>query len=165
MIAYEEVLREFDRKKVKYILVGGIAFNLLGGFRGTSDMDLLVDMSDKNLEKIVKILKKQGYYVKQPVDPIKIANKKIRKNWIENKHMKAFNFYKDNTLQEVDLIIESPVSFSRAKKTLVKIPYEDITLPVISIDNLIKMKKQTGRKIDDVDIKDLRQIKKLRKEK
>ena len=77
MIAYEEVLREFDRKKVKYILVGGIAFNLLGGFRGTSDMDLLVDMSDKNLEKIVKILKKQGYYVKQPVDPIKIANKKI----------------------------------------------------------------------------------------
>jgi len=165
MIAYEEILREFGRKKVKYILVGGIAFNLLGGFRGTSDLDLLVEMTDKNLEKIAKILKKQGYYVKQPVDPMKIAKKKIRNDWIENKHMKAFNFYKDNTLQEVDLIIESPVSFSEAKKTLVRIPFGNIDLPVISIDNLIKMKKSAGREIDRVDIKDLRQIKKLRKKK
>lgn len=76
MILYEEILREFQEQKVKYVLVGGIAFNLLGGSRNTLDMDILVEMSDRNLFKIVSILKKAGYYVKQPVDPIMIADKK-----------------------------------------------------------------------------------------
>ena len=53
MILYEEVLREFQRHKVKYVLVGGIAFNLLGGYRNTLDMDILVEMSDANIGKIV----------------------------------------------------------------------------------------------------------------
>ena len=42
MIIYEEILREFQKQKVKYVLVGGIAFNLLGGSRNTLDMDILV---------------------------------------------------------------------------------------------------------------------------
>ena len=60
MIVYEEILWEFQKQKVKYVLVGGLAFNLLGGSRNTSDLDILVEMSDTNLTKIVKILKKQG---------------------------------------------------------------------------------------------------------
>lgn len=163
MVIYEEILREFNRKRVKYVLVGGIAFNLLGGLRSTSDLDLLVEMSDKNLEKVVKILKKRGYYVKQPVDPMGIADKKIREDWINNKHMKAFNFYKKDSLKEVDLIIESPVSFKKAKKTVIKINLGDITLPIVSIDNLIRMKKVSDREIDRIDIKDLKKIKELKK--
>jgi len=85
MILYGEILREFQKQKVRYVLVGGIAFNLLGGYRNTLDMDILVEMSDENLLKIVNILKKAGYHVKQPVDPAKIADKKIRKDWIKNK--------------------------------------------------------------------------------
>ncbi len=92
MIIYEEIFREFYKQKVKYILVGGIAFNLLGGERNTSDMDILVEMSDQNLAKIVKILKQKGYRVKQPVDPMGMAHKATRDDWIKNKHMKAFNF-------------------------------------------------------------------------
>ena len=55
MILYEEILREFQKQKVKYVLVGGIAFNLLGGERNTLDMDILVEMTDDNLGKIVRI--------------------------------------------------------------------------------------------------------------
>ena len=163
MIIYEEILREFQKQKVKYVLVGGIAVNLLGSLRNTADMDILVEMSDKNLAKVVKILKKQGYRVKQPVDPMKIADKKTREDWIKNKHMKAFNFYKQDELKEVDIIIESPVSFEEAKKDSVRIKGGDITLPVISIDNLIKMKKSAGRPLDDFDVKELKRIKNLKK--
>jgi len=51
-------------------------------------------MSNENLRKIVSILKDRGYHVKQPVDPMGIADEKIRHDWIYNKHMKAFNFTK-----------------------------------------------------------------------
>ena len=89
MIIYEEILREFQKQKVKYVLVGGVAFNLLGGERNTSDLDILVEMSNANLAKIVTILKKQGYRVKQPVDPMGIADAKTREDWIKNKNMSA----------------------------------------------------------------------------
>ncbi|MDD4980984.1 MAG: nucleotidyltransferase family protein [Candidatus Omnitrophica bacterium] len=163
MILYEEILREFHRQKVKYVLVGGIAVNLLGSLRSTADLDILVEMSDDNLRKVVSILKRKGYHVKQPVDPMGIANEKLRHEWIHNKHMKAFNFYKEDDLKEVDIIIESPVSYEEAKKGALKIKIEDTILPVISIDNLIKMKKNTGRSVDKFDVEELKKIKKIKR--
>jgi len=163
MIIYEEILREFQRQKVKYVLVGGIAANLLGSLRSTADLDILVEMSDSNLAKIVRVLTKKGYHVKQPVDPMGIADKKTRENWIKDKHMKAFNFYKEEALQEVDIIIDSKVSFEEARKNALRIKVGSIMLPVISLDNLIKMKKATNRSIDKLDIEELKKIKKLRK--
>ena len=68
-------------------------------------------MSNGNFKKVVSILKQKGYHVKQPVDPMGIADEKMRYDWIHNKHMKAFNFYKEDELKEVDIIIESPVSY------------------------------------------------------
>jgi len=163
MMLYEEILREFQKQKVKYIIVGGIAVNLLGSVRNTADMDILVEMTDANLAKVVKILKKAGYHVKQPVDPLMIADKKTREDWIENKHMKAFNFYKEDELKEVDIIIETPVPFEKAKKNIARIKSGDITLPVVSINDLIRMKKNTGRAVDKMDIEQLKKIKSLRR--
>ena len=163
MILYGEILREFQKQKVKYVLVGGIAVNLLGSLRSTAVMDIVVEMSNDNLRRVVSILKRKGYHVKQPVDPMGIANEKIRHDWIHNKHMKAFNFYKEDELKEVDIIIESPVSYEEAKKGALKIKIEDTVLPVISIDNLIKMKKNTGRSVDKFDIEELKKIKKLKR--
>ncbi|MFQ6032714.1 MAG: nucleotidyltransferase domain-containing protein [Candidatus Zixiibacteriota bacterium] len=163
MIFYEEIFRAFQKQKVKYVIVGGIAVNLLGSMRSTADLDILVEMSDDNLKKIIKILKSQGYRVKQPVDPMKIADSKTREDWIGKKHMKAFNFYKEDELKEVDIIIESPISFQEAKKNVVRMKVDDLTLPVISIDKLIEMKQKTGRTIDKLDIEELKKIKKLKK--
>lgn len=163
MILYEEILRAFQKQKVKYVLVGGIAVNLLGSLRSTADMDILIEMSNDNLRKVVSILKKKNYSVKQPVDPMGIADEKLRYDWIHNKHMKAFNFYKEDELKEVDIIIESPVSFAEAKKSMLRIKIDDMMVPIISIDNLIKMKKNTGRSIDKLDIEELTKIKKLKR--
>lgn len=162
MIFYEEIFRAFQEQKVKYVLVGGIAVNLLGAMRSTVDLDILVDMSDENLRKIVAILIGQGYEPKQPVDPTKIADKKTRESWVKEKHMRAFNFYREDELKEVDIVLESPVSFEEAQKSAVAVKIDDLKLPVISVDNLIKMKKKTGRAIDNLDIEELTKIKKLR---
>jgi len=163
MIFYEEIFREFQKQKVKYVLVGGLAVNLLGAMRTTADMDILVEMSDDNLKKIVQILKAQGYRVKQPIDPLRIADKSTRENWIKKKHMKAFNFYKDEGLKEVDIISESPVTYEKARNDIVRIKMGDLTVPVISISKLVKMKQNTGRAVDKLDIEELTKIKRLGK--
>jgi hypothetical protein len=163
MILYEEILREFQKHKVRYILVGGIAVNLLGFPRSTADLDILVEMSDKNLRKIVTILKKRGYKVKQPVDPMLIADKKTRLDWIKNKHLKAFNFYKEEELKEVDIILKSPVTYASAIKKIVRIRDGDLVFPVISIKDIIKMKNSAGRDLDKFDVAVLKKIEKRKK--
>lgn len=165
MIIYEEIFRDFQKLKVKYLLVGGIALNLHGSFRNTADLDILVEMSNDNLRKIVSILKKHGYRVKQPVDPMGIADENTRKDWIEHKHMKAFNFFRDQELKEVDIIIDSPVSYEEAKGKAKRIKIGNLSLPLISIDHLIRMKENTGRETDRLDVAQLKKIKDLTNEK
>ena len=160
MIFYEGILRDFQKEKIKYVLIGGVALNLLGVERSTHDMDILVKMTDKNLAKVIAILKKRGYKVKQPVDPMDIADRKTREDWINNKNMKAFNFYKEDDYKEVDIVIDSPVSFKEAEKTAKVFYADDIKIKAISIKNLIKMKKNTGREKDAEDVAKLRKRKK-----
>ncbi len=160
MILYEDILRAFQKRDVQYVIVGGIAFNLLGGERNTLDLDILVEMTDGNLRKIITILKKAGYHAKQPVDPMLIADKKTREDWTKNKHMKAFNFYKgESTYEEVDIIIDSPLDFKGAIKDAVKAKIRGLTLVVISPKNFIRMKKKSGR---DVDLRDIAELKLVR---
>jgi len=163
MILYEEIFREFQDKKVKYVVVGGIALNLLGGNRSSFDMDILVEMSDENLKKVVSILKRKGYRVKQPIDPMDIAVRDIRMGWIRGKNMKAFNFYKEKDMKEVDIIIDSPVQFEDAKKDYVRVKIGSLTVPVVSIKGLIKMKKKSGRSVDRLDVEMLNAIQKLKR--
>lgn len=162
MLFYEEIFRSLSEKDVRYIVVGGIAFNLLGGSRNTADLDLLLAMDDNNLLKFITIMKSQGYMVKQPVDPFDFAREEIRKVWIEKKNMKAFNFYKGyQSFEEVDVIIDSPVLYEEAISRTSIIRIDDLSLPVISIRDLIKMKEVTGRERDMLDIKELKRIEKL----
>ena len=136
MIIYGEILEDLNKQRVQYVIVGGLAYNLLGGFRMTSDLDILVQMTNKNLAKVVTILKSHGYKVHQPVDPMGIADAKIRNEWIHDKNMKAFNFFKDRSLNQVDIIIESPVSYSQAKANVVYVQVDGLKLPVISTGQL-----------------------------
>ena len=163
MIIYEEILREFQKRRVKYVLAGGIAFNLLGGYRNTMDLDVLVKMTEANLRKVVGILKNAGYRAKQPVDPMTMADERARKSLTEKKHLKAFNFYKDErSYEEVDIIVDSPVDFDGAIKNAKKIKVGRLTLPVVSAEDLIRMKKAAGRDKDLLDIKELKILKRLR---
>ena len=162
MFIYEEILRAFQKYKVKYIVIGGIAVNLLGALRSTADLDVLLEMSEENLKKALAVLKKCKFRVKQPIDLVKIADKKTREYLILKKNLKAVNFYKAGGFEEVDIIIETPVTFKEAKKDIVWVRGGDIRIPLISIDGLIKMKKKTGRIVDKLDIDALKRIKKLR---
>lgn len=72
--------------------------------------------------------------------------------------MKALNFYRK--LEEINLVIDSPVKYSEAKKILFAV--KDINYPVISKDDLIKMKQQTDRHQDMEDIRRLKILKRIK---
>ncbi|KKL67409.1 hypothetical protein LCGC14_2135290 [marine sediment metagenome] len=149
---YEEIIRKFNKAGVRYAIVGGIAVNLHGHIRMTVDLDILLELKDNNLAKAVTTLRESGFVCKVPVDPMGLADSNTRSDWIKNKNMKALNFYRG--IEEVDLVIDSPVKYEDAKK--INFAVKDINYPVVSKEDLIKMKEVTNRQHDKDDIRKLK---------
>ncbi|GJQ59113.1 MAG: hypothetical protein D8M57_04835 [Candidatus Scalindua sp. AMX11] len=149
---YEEVIRALNNAAVRYAIVGGVAVNLHGHIRMTADLDIILELEDNNIAKAVTTLKESGFTCKIPVDPMGLADSQTRNNWIQNKNMKALNFYRG--IEEVDLVIASPVNYKDAKKIIFVV--RDTEYPIVSKEDLIKMKEITGRDRDKDDIKKLK---------
>ena len=57
MINFERLFSVLNRNKIRYLVVGGIAVNLYGIERATADIDLVVDLEDRNLKRFVSVIK------------------------------------------------------------------------------------------------------------
>ncbi|MDH4161361.1 MAG: nucleotidyltransferase [Nitrospirota bacterium] len=160
MLDYLGIFKRFNEEGVRYLVVGGLAMNLLGVPRVTYDIDILIDMTDENIEVLMRLMKEWGFKPKLPVKVMDFADREKRKDWIETKHMKAFNLVNAKwALSEIDIIIDAPVAYPEARKHAKKISVQGISIPVISIDDLIKMKTTAGREMDKADIQYLRRVK------
>ena len=149
---YEEIIRKFNNAGVKYAIVGGVAVNLHGHIRMTADLDIVLELEDSNLAKAITTLRESGFVCKIPVDPMGLADSNTRNDWIKNKNMKALNFYRDT--DEVDLVVDTPVKYEEATKTIFAV--KNINYPVVSKEDLIKMKEVSNRHHDMDDIKKLK---------
>lgn len=160
MLDYLAIFKKLNEKGIRYIVVGGIAVNLYGIPRMTYDIDLILDLDDKNLKKFLNLLKSWGFKPKVPVDIMDFANSNKREDWIKNKNMKAFNLVNSEwAISEIDVVIDSPVDYEKGHKRLKHIMLHGVSIPVISIDDLIKMKQITERQQDKADIRYLRKLK------
>lgn len=160
MLDYLAIFREFNAKKIKYIVVGGMAVNFYGVPRMTYDVDLLICMEDRNLKKFLFLMKEWGFKPRIPVDMMEFADKIKREYWIKNKNMKAFNLINpDWGISEIDIIINTPVDYGKALKNVWYNNFQGTVIPTISIDGLIKMKEKSNRQQDRKDIINLKKVK------
>lgn len=160
MLDYLAIFKELNKQRIRYIVVGGMAVNLHGIPRATYDIDLLLCLEDGNLKKFLSLLKRWDFKPRVPVDIMDFANQKKRDDWIKNKNMKAFNLINpDWVIRQIDIIIDSPVTYEEAKNNVEIIDFQGTQIPVISIVDLILMKNKTGREQDKSDIKHLKKIK------
>lgn len=144
------------------MVVGGVAVNLYGYMRFTGDLDLLVLLEEKNLQKLDKAMRKLKYSERLPVSIMELSNEKQVKKWLKEKNLKAYTFNppKDNPLQ-IDIIMEESLKFKEIAKRKVQRSIDKVKIPVISVEDLVKMKKKAHREKDLEDIRALVDLKKL----
>jgi len=160
---YLDVFRAFDQRKIRYAVVGALAINLHGAPRMTADLDIVADLERDNLLRLLETLAELGYRPRLPVDAKNLLSPEVREEWKKTKGLVAFTFIHPKIqYQEVDLLLESPVSFEEADRNKTVLTVESVKVPVISIDHLIAMKRATGRQQDLDDIETLERIKQFR---
>ena len=152
--------KELGRQKIKYLVVGGLAVNLYGYDRITGDLDIILLMTDANVKRFIKVAEQFKLRPRVPVSLKDFAVPELRENWVKEKNMKAFTLYNpQNDAEHVDIIIDHPINFQKAYKKRKQIKSGGMNIALISLMDLIKMKKAAGRERDKVDIKALTFIK------
>ena len=138
MNLFEKVFRELNKAKVKYLVVGGVAVNLYGYLRFTGDLDLLVLLNEKNLQKIDKVMKKMRYSERLPVSIMDLWNRKQVMKWLKEKNLKAYTFNPPkNNLLQIDIIIEDSLKFATYNKQKNIKKMGALEIPVVSIKDII----------------------------
>ena len=159
---YESVLKTLNEKKVRYLVAGGLAVNLHGVPRMTQDLDLFADLTRANIELLLGALDDLGYAPRPPVPLMNFADEQKRADMITSKNMKAFPLvHKTNPGQEIDILAVAPISFEQAYGNRSVRSTRSMDIPIMGIDDLILMKKNSGRKHDMSDAAMLEKIKRL----
>jgi len=162
---YLDILEEFYKKNIKYLIVGGLAVNLHGVPRVTQDIDIIISTDRNNILKITGILKALSYKPRLPVNPEDLAEPDIVREWIENRNMKAFSFYhQQDNFKVIDIVIFHNLDFNIAFKNKIVKKINEFEIYLSSIDNLIKLKEYSGRDQDLSDVEMLKKVKQIRED-
>ena len=160
---YEEIFKEFELRGVRYLVVGGMAVNLYGYVRLTMDLDIMVDLSDKNLSKVIDVMEKFGYTPRVPVNPHEFISEEKRDKWIKEKGAVVFTFIDlKKPFKQIDIFLSNPIGFEEAYSRRAVMTIGGAKVSIASIDDLIKMKAATARPRDMEDIHHLERIKALK---
>ena len=150
MLLYE-LTDAFTSAKLKYAVVGGYALALHGLVRATMDVDFVISLTQNDFELAEKTLNKIGLQSRLPIRAQDII--KMRKEFIEERNLIAWSFvdYK-NPSRQVDILIT---------KDLAKIETEKISvggrkITVASLRELLKMKQESARPQDLIDIQNIK---------
>ena len=147
---------------MRYLVVGGVAVVLHGIVRLTVDLDLMVDLESKNLRRFIEAMKSLGYKPRAPVAASDLLDQEKRRQWADEKNMLVFSFYNPKKPYEVvDIFIDEPIDFDEAYSGRKTYKAGSLNIPVISIENLKKLKKSSGREQDKLDIEALKALEDL----
>lgn len=145
-----ELVKALKKDKINYMIVGGYAVNFHGYSRNTVDIDLIIKFTLSNLKKIEALLNKMGMVSKLPIDAVSVY--KFRDEYVKNRNLIAWNFYnKEDPTDQVDILISHDLEDFKSEKFKVG----QLEIKVISKQDLISMKKKSGREKDLLDIKEL----------
>lgn len=156
---YDDVFRELAIRRVRYLIVGGIAVNLHGYARLTMDMDIMLDLSEANLEQAVLAFEGLGYTPRAPVKTAELLSAEKRREWIAQKRAVVFTFiHPDTPFKMIDIFLDNPVDFDKAFERRTRLNIGGVAVDVASVEDLINMKTICGRPRDMEDVEHLRKI-------
>ena len=137
---YKEMLQGLLDQKVEFIVVGAYALAAHGFPRATGDIDIWVKPDENNSKKVFKALARFG----APINEIR-----------EDEFSQPGLIFQIGVVpRRIDIITKiDAVEFEEADSDKIFVDIDDLKVPVLSVDKLIKNKMATGREKDLLDAK------------
>ena len=158
---YENVFSLLQKNNIRYAVVGGVALVLHGVVRFTADLDLIVDLEPENLRRFVQVMTELGYRPRNPVKAADILDPAIRAGWKREKGMEVISFVDPaQPMALIDVFIEEKIPFQEVTQEIVRITAKGITISIVSLRHLKRLKQSAGRPQDLADIEAIKALEK-----
>ena len=141
---FKELLRLFNKNKVKYLLIGGYAVSIHGFVRATNDIDLVISKDLENANNVMKALTEFGFGSAGISAELFTQNKSVVRMGVEPLKIEILNY------------LEGP-GFAAAYERRKIINVEEIIIDVIGLEDLYANKAAVGRAQDLADIEKLKE--------
>ncbi len=138
---------ELNRSGAKYLVIGGIACALHGYVRATTDVDILIERTLPNVERVLDAVSRLGFGFAGEWLPKEILARSI-------------TVIGDDPQIDIFTIAWS-VKYEEAVKRSSVVEVQGVPIPLIGMEDLIETKR-TGRPLDAADLEALEEIKRLR---
>lgn len=144
-----QVCAALNAAGANYLVIGGVACILHGYLRATADVDVLIQRTHANAQRVLGGLATVGYGFAREWSPAELVARPI-------------TVIGDDPAVDVFTVAWS-VKYESAVKRSARVDIEGVKIPLIGLDDLIATKR-TGRLQDAADIEALEEIKRLRGE-
>ncbi len=144
---FKEFIELLNVNKVKYLVVGGYAVGFHGHPRYTKDIDLWVLMKSNNASNIIKSVKEFGF------ESLGLEEE----DFLNSGNIIQLGFPPNRIVLLTEI---AGVEFESCYSNKLTIEFEGVTIPFISLNDLIKNKQSSGRLQDLADAEKLEKLKK-----
>jgi hypothetical protein len=155
----EPVFEVLNEAAVRYVVVGGLAIVLHGHARLTADIDLVIDLDEREAQKAVQALSSIGLIPRAPVELAGLASAESRARWRAEHGALVLSLWDpQNPMRAIDVFLEHLLPFeelwARSELKTLRRTY----VRIAGIDDLIALKRLAGRPHDLQDVEALEEI-------
>lgn len=130
----QDVFRSFQQHDVKYVVIGGIASVLHGVPRATFDLDILIEATEENAERLLQALLDAGLGTASLTSATDLLAHEI-------------TMFKDRV--RIDVRTSTPgLTFEQAWARRREVSYQGQRFFILSREDLIRAKRAAGRDVD-----------------
>jgi hypothetical protein len=153
-----EILAALVRRGVDFVVIGGIASVLHGSARNTFDLDICFAVEEANLKALAAVLGELQARLRGVDDDVPFVADERMLRQVEVLTLVT-------TLGELDVLARpaGAPSYAQLRRRAERFDIGGVVVSVAAIDDLIAMKRVTGRAKDVADVEELETIKRLRR--
>ena len=151
-----EIKKIFDilnHYKVRYLICGDLAVNIYGIPSMTVKIDLLLDFNEPNIINFENAIKHLLFQSVIPISINSFVKKEERLKIIKEKNLIAYSYF--NSLagyMNLDVLLDTPIEFDKLWENKTERRLGEIKIYLVSVENLIDLKKYANRIQDQNDI-------------
>lgn len=160
---YFTLFHKLFKNDVKYLICGGLAVNIYGIPRMTSDIDLLLEFSPENIKKFNETVKSLDFCPMAPISLESLLDEETRARVIKEKNLIAFSYYNTRSnYMTLDVLVDSPITFEKLWESKEVRKVQETSIFIVSLNDLISLKKYANRNQDKQDIQLLSKLTNLK---
>jgi len=142
---FEELLVGLVQSKIEFITVGGMACAMNGYLRATEDVDIIIKHHPENIQKLIQFLSTYGQGFGAQLQETDFSDEEGAIRLIEEFPIDIFVVMGGNHYEELKPYQES-------------VAIEQTQIPFLNAEGLIRLKKNSVRQKDKIDVVNLQAL-------